>query len=109
MLNSIGVVERQLAVPHGADPVEELDAGRHGDEQAQEGEERQQHRAGGEHVVGPHTGGQGGDGHGGEDHALVAEDRLAREDREDLGHDAEEGQGEDVDLGMAEEPEEVLP
>ena len=57
-----------------------------------------------------HTPGrQGGDGHGGEDHALVAEDRLAGEDREDLGHDAEVGQGQDVDLGMAEEPEEVLP
>ena len=41
---------------------------------------------------------QGGDGHRGEDHALVAEDRLAGEDRDDLGHDAEEGQGEDVDL-----------
>ena len=65
--------------------------------------------AGGEHVVGPHPGGEGGDGHGGEDHALVAEDRLAGEDREDLGHDAEVGQGQDVHLGMAEEPEEVLP
>ena len=57
----------------------------------------------------PHAGGEGGDGHGGEDHALVAEDGLAGEDGEHLGDDAEEGQGEDVDLRVAEEPEEVLP
>jgi hypothetical protein len=29
--------------------------------------------------------------------------------RQDLGHDAEERQGDDVDLGVPEEPEEVLP
>ena len=44
-----------------------------------------------------------------EDHRAVAEDRLAREDRHDLGHDAERRQDQDVDLGMAEEPEQVLP
>ena len=104
-----GCRERELAVPHGADPVEELDAGRHGDEQAEEREEGQQDGAGGEHVVRPHAGGQRRDGHGGEDHALVAEDRLAGEDGEDLRHDAEERQGQDVDLGMAKEPEKVLP
>ena len=40
---------------------------------------------------------------------LVAEDRLAAEHRQDLGDDAEERQRDDVDLGMAEEPEQVLP
>ena len=44
-----------------------------------------------------------------EDQALVAEQRLAAEDRDDLGDDAEERQRDDVDLGMAEEPEQVLP
>ena len=39
----------------------------------------------------------------------VPEDRLAAEDRQDLGDDAEERQRDDVDLGMAEEPEQVLP
>ena len=43
------------------------------------------------------------------DQALVAEDRLAAEHREDLGGDAEERQREDVDLGVPEEPEQVLP
>ena len=28
---------------------------------------------------------------------------------QDLGHHSKEGKGEDIDLGMAEEPEEVLP
>ena len=40
---------------------------------------------------------------------VVAEDHLAGKDGDDLGDDAEGRQGHDVDLGMAEEPEEVLP
>ena len=39
----------------------------------------------------------------------VAEHRLAREDRDDLGDEAEHRQDQHVDLGVAEEPEEVLP
>ena len=34
---------------------------------------------------------------------------LRQKTGQDLGHDPEEGEGEDVDLGMTEEPEEVLP
>ena len=41
--------------------------------------------------------------------AEVSEDRLPAEDRDDLGDDAEERQDEDVDLRVAEEPEQVLP
>src|SRR5699024_8520322 len=74
-----------------------------------EGEERQQDRAGGEHVVRPHRHGQQPDGQGGEDQACVAEERLTREDGEDLGDHAEEREREDVDLGVPEEPEQVLP
>ncbi|SLD89475.1 Uncharacterised protein [Mycobacteroides abscessus subsp. massiliense] len=40
---------------------------------------------------------------------MVTEYGLAAEHREDLRHDAEERQGDDVDLGMPEEPEQVLP
>ena len=40
---------------------------------------------------------------------LVAEDRLAGEDRQDLGDDPEARQDHDVDLGVPEEPEQVLP
>ena len=39
---------------------------------------------------------------------LVAEDRLAREDRQHLRDDPHRGQDHDVDLGVAEEPEDVL-
>ena len=39
----------------------------------------------------------------------VAPKGLSREDRQHLEHDAERGQDEDVDLWVAEEPEEVLP
>jgi hypothetical protein len=39
---------------------------------------------------------------------LVAEDRLAREDRDHLRDDPHRGQDHDVDLWMPEEPEHVL-
>src|SRR3546814_10277625 len=38
-------------------------------------------------------------------HAEIAEDRLAREGRDDMADDAEARQDHDVDLGMPEEPE----
>ena len=44
-----------------------------------------------------------------EDHRGVAEQRLAREHRQDLGDDAEGRQDQDVHLGMPEHPEQVLP
>jgi hypothetical protein len=50
-----------------------------------------------------------GDRDRGGDHALVPEKGLATEDRDNLGDDPEERQRDDVDLGMAEEPEQVLP
>src|SRR3954471_23337606 len=40
---------------------------------------------------------------------FVAEERFAAEDGNDLADDAEERQRDDVHLGMAEEPEQVLP
>ena len=107
--NSIGVSKRQMPSPHRADPVEELHAGRHRDQERHEREERQQHLAGGEHVVRPHRHRQAGDRDRRADQADVAEDRLAAEHRDDLGDDAEERQRDDVDLGVAEEPEQVLP
>ena len=44
--------------------------------------------AGGEHVVGPHAPAHEADGDAREHHERVAEERLAGEHREDLGHDA---------------------
>ncbi|CPT81947.1 Uncharacterised protein [Mycobacteroides abscessus] len=102
-------LEGQLALPHGADPVEELDTGRDRDQERHEGEERQQHGAGGVHVVRPHRDRQGGDTERRVDQGGVTEDRLTGEHREDLRHDAEERQRDDVHLGVPEEPEQVLP
>ena len=62
-----------------------------------------------EHVVGPHEEAEEADRGGGGGDRLVAEDRLAREHRQDLRDDPEGGQHHDVDLGVPEEPEEVLP
>ena len=39
----------------------------------------------------------------------IPEQRLAGERRQDLGNDTHGGQDQDVDLGMAEQPEQVLP
>ena len=102
-------VKGDRALPHGADPVEELHTCRHRNEHCHQGEEGQIDRAGDVHVVSPHRDRKSGDRHGREDQALVTEDRLAREHRDDLARDAEERQGEDVHLRMAEEPEQVLP
>ena len=44
----------------------------------------------------------------GEHDDRVAEQRLAREHRKDLGDDAHAREDEDVHLGMAEDPEQVL-
>ena len=52
---------------------------------------------------------EGADGGGREHERLVAEERLAGEDRDDLADDAERRQDQDVDLRVAEEPEHVLP
>ena len=43
------------------------------------------------------------------DHYAVTEDHLAREDRNDLGRERERGNDQDINFGMAEDPEEVLP
>jgi hypothetical protein len=107
--NSIGV--SNVIWPFQSVPIQltNLMPGRDRDEERGEREERQQHRAGGVHVVRPHRHRQRRDRDARVDHALVAEQRLAGEHRDDLGDDAEERQRDDVDLGVAEEPEQVLP
>ena len=102
--------EPHRALVHRREPVEDLHAGRDRDQHRREAERRDRNRAqsGGEHVVRPHTPSEETDRDAGEDDDRVAEQRLAREDRQGLGHDAHAGEDEDVDLGMAEQPEEVL-
>ena len=98
-----------LASPHGADPVEHLDSGWHGNQKTHDGEERQEHRSRGEHVVCPDAKRKSRDGEGGKDHASVTKDRLLREDGEDFCHDSKEWQGENINLRVSPEPEDVLP
>ncbi len=65
--------------------------------------------ADGEHVVRPHAEADEADADRRRDHGRIAEDGLAREDGNDLVGEGEGRQHQDVDLGMAEDPEEVHP
>ena len=62
-----------------------------------------------EHVVRPDAHADERDSHRGRGHELVAEQHLAREDGNDFGNHAEDRQDQDVNLGMAEEPKQMLP
>ena len=83
-------LEGEVPLPHGADPVEEFDAGGNRYQERHERKERQQNSSRDEHVVRPHRHRQCADGDGGVDQGGVAEHRLAGEHRDDLGDDAEE-------------------
>ena len=63
----------------------------------------------GEHVVRPDGHAQEPDRHRGRHHDRIAEDCLPREDRNNFGDESERGDHEDVDLRMAENPEEMHP
>ena len=103
--------EVQLAAPHRERPVDDLHAGRDGDQHRADREHGNADRAeaAGEHVVGPHAPADEADRRAGEDDELVAEQRFAAEHRQHLADDAEAGQDEDVHLRMPEDPEQVLP
>ena len=103
--------ELDRATPQRRHPVEDLHARGDRDQEAREHEEGQHHGAHrrGEHVVRPHEHAEERDARRGRRDRLVAEDRLAGEHRQHLGEDPERRQHEDVDLGVAEEPEQVLP
>jgi hypothetical protein len=59
-------------------------------------------------VVRPHDEADDADRDHGVGHAEIAEDRLLREGRDDVADDAEARQDQDVDFGVAEEPEQML-
>ena len=65
--------------------------------------------ANGEHVVSPDAHADETDRDSCGNHDGIAEDGLARKDRNDLGGESEAGNDEDVDFGMAEDPEEMHP
>ena len=105
-----GRVERDLALIERRRPIVDLDAGRHGDDEAEEGEHRARiHRlAGDEHVVAPDQEADDRDGDRGTGDELVAEHRLARRGGDQLADDAERRQHHDVDGRVAVEPEQML-
>ena len=77
--NSIAVVNQSLPPHMVSDPVDDLHAGRDGDEHGGHREHGHADRAeaAGEHVVGPHAPADEADGGAREHHEPVAEQRLA--------------------------------
>jgi hypothetical protein len=81
-----------------------------------EGQKRQQRESrgqqrchtGGEHMVAIHNHAEEGDRDHGIDGALVAEGGLAREEAEEVSHDAPGGQNENVNFRVSENPEKML-
>ena len=97
--------------PEGCEPVEYLDTSWDAD-----GHGRTREcggcpcaKAGGEHVVRPDAEAEEGNDRSGEYNGGIAEERFPREGRQDVRHDAHGRKDEDVDLRVAEYPEEVLP
>ena len=103
-------LEGHRALPHGGNPVENLDGGRHCNQHRRIHEKQlaSYRHTGGEHVVGPDDEGQNGNARGGIHHGGIAEQLFAREGRHDLADDAKSRQDHDVNLGVAEEPKDVL-
>ena len=100
---------RPLA-PQAADPGEDLHAAGDGDHQARAGEEiqRQFRQARRVHVMHPQAKAQKAGQQNGDDDPRVADD-PPRKRADDHRHDAGRRQKNDVHLGMAEEPEQMLP
>ena len=101
----------QRTAPHGRAPTENLDPGGNRDQHRGDGKRRVRHRAhsGREHVMPPNAVRQKADEHHRIRHPGVTEQGLAREHRQNLRHHPEGRQRHDVDLRMAEQPEQVLP
>ena len=103
-------VKGDLAAPEGRQPVEELDAGGHGNQGGGD-REKEAHpggRATGEHVVGPHHQAQHHDRQDRVHHGDVAEQGLAGMGRQDLTNQAKGRQHHDVHRWVGIEPEQVL-
>src|SRR6266851_191345 len=104
-------LELNLSSPHGSQPVEDLDSSRDRD-----GHRRQHEKsihvcahADCEHVMGPYTHANEPDRDRGSYHYRITEDRLAREDWDNLGDEGEGWEDQDIDLRMSENPEEMHP
>ncbi len=102
--------EVDVAAPQCQHPVVDLDRGRDRDDQRGGRKEEAEVRvhAADEHMVRPHHHRQHADRQDRPHHGAIAEDALARMHADQVRHDAERRQRDDIDLGMAEEPEQVL-
>src|SRR5713101_9137400 len=102
--------EVNVAAPQREHPVVDLDGRWDGDDERGGGEEEPEIRvhAAHIHVVRPYDEAEGTDGDDRPHHHAIAEDVFSRMGADQVGDDAEGRYGDDVDLGMAEEPEEVL-
>ena len=100
-----------IATPDGRQPIEDLDSRRYRDDHGGKDEEgiACRAKADGEHVMRPHAETDEADRDRGRNHRRITKDGLAGEDGDDLVDERERGQHQDVDLGMAEDPEEVHP
>ncbi len=104
-------VETRTPAPERRNPAEDLDARWNGDHDARSREvlETERRQPGREHVVHPQSEADEPGRHERQHHRGIAEHRTPRERRDDRRHHAERRHDDDVDLGMAEEPEQVLP
>ena len=103
--------EHQLAAPHGERPVDDFDSrwNRNGHRCHREHCYRHWAKTRGKHVVGPHTPPDEADCGTRKHHERIAKQWLATEHRQHLRDNAERRQDEHVDLGVAKDPEQVLP
>ena len=99
-----------VAAPQSEHPVVDFDGGGNCDDERGGGEEEAEIRvhAADVHVVRPDDEAECADGHDRPNHHAIAEDVLSRMSADQVGNDAEGRQGDNVDFGMAEEPEQVL-
>ncbi len=102
--------EMDVPAPQRQHPVVDLERRGNGDDQRGRGEEEAEVRihSADVHVVRPHDEAQAADRQNGPDHHPIAEDVLARIDADEIGDNSKCRQRDDVHLGVAEEPEEVL-
>ena len=103
--------EAQRPVPCGRNPVERFHGGRRADHHRQQREcdGRIRAQSADEHVMSPDQQSQEGDRDGRQDHGAVPEHRFAREVGDQMRDDAHGGEDCDVDLGVSEKPEQMLP
>ncbi len=99
-----------VAAPQSEHPVVDLDGRWDGDDERGGGEEEPEIRvhAAHIHVVRPYDEAEGTDDDDRPHHHAIAEDVFSRMGADQVGDNAEGRHGDDVDLGMAEEPEQVL-